>query len=118
VTHRILLFENTIRSDSANFRALSEIGQVIRAHSLLEATAQCLQLHPDLVVADCPVDGLDCAQVAQELRSNDCDAALLALSYANDFGPEAPPFTVLTKPVRASDLLETARRVLDGRRLN
>jgi CheY-like chemotaxis protein len=115
VQHRILLIENSITAESRMYRALSELGQVMRARSMLEATAQCAQLHPDMVVADCPVDGMACSSVAQYLKANDCDAALVALTYPDRDTSDRGNFAVLRKPVRDPDLLATARRILNSR---
>jgi DNA-binding NarL/FixJ family response regulator len=61
-----------------------EVGQAASGAEALELAAA---LHPDLVLLDVRMDGMDGIETAQRLLASDCDAVLVLISL-NDF-PEA-----------------------------
>jgi len=108
MTYRILLIENAISAETRTFLTLSALGQVIRARSIIEAIAQCNQMQPDIVIADCPMTGLDAREVLRELKDNGCRAPVVGLAHDDGVAVDEPGFAaILAKPVPAEELQRT-----------
>lgn len=79
VQHKLLLIEDTAHYASVLFTALEPLGEVIKAQSIIEATAQCDALHPSMILALCPYKGLDAETILSDLASCEHKAPILIL---------------------------------------
>lgn len=119
VIERILLIEDTVSARSTLFATLSTISEVSRARSLLEAAAQCGQLNPKVIVADCPIEGEGGADVIAAIREAECDKPLILVSTETSAEAIAEferqgAFVHLRKPVSEADLLAAVWRAADA----
>lgn len=119
MVERVLLIEDTISSRSALFEYLSAVSEVIRARSVLEAIAQCARLDPEVIIADCPIDGEDGLAVLQEMRRSDCARPLIVVSHVKSENEvlalmKAGAFAHLTKPVSEAEVVAAMWRAAEA----
>ena len=93
--------------------------QVVEASDGLEALQQARQIHPDLVILDLHMPGLDGFGVVRELRRDESFAAtpVIALTASAMMGDRERAIAAgfggyITKPVRLSFLREEVKRLL------
>lgn len=122
----VLLAEDDASVRQLVRRALVQAGyRVLEASSGYEALAAGVRHHGtiDLLISDVVMAGVSGRAVAMRLRNDRPSLAVLLISGSNDadvlLGSGLQPGTAafLAKPFNLSELLSTARRLLDARRL-
>ena len=118
MVERVLLIEDTITANSTLFSGLSDISEVIRARSVIEAIAQIARFGPLTIVADCPIGGEDAPEVMSALRDFGFEGAIIVVHRAKT--PEehealisAGAFAAIPKPVDQTTLIAAVLRAAD-----
>lgn len=120
MTKHILVVENDPMSRELARRVLARGGyDVTVAHDAEEALRLAPGLHPDLVLMDLRLPGIDGVEATRRLRARRATAAipvavLSAQAFADDIerAREAGAVDYLTKPIGARELLDRVGRLL------
>ena len=93
---------------------LTEEGyEVEQAHSALEAMRTVARTHPELVLLDIRMPGLDGAQFARELKGHDTSVKILvmtAASQAKHWADEIGATGYIEKPFEMDDLVKSVKK--------